>query len=60
MKKYIIRVVGNDGFDRAHDVDAVSIKEAAETLPHVLEALGRTTIEQFVRVEIFLPEKEVS
>jgi hypothetical protein len=52
MKTYIVRVIGNDEFDRKSVLTAESIEEAVKELPHLLEGLGSTTIEQFVEVNI--------
>jgi hypothetical protein len=48
----MVRIVGNDGFDRISRIDAKSIEEALQSLPALVEAQGRTTIEQFVKIEI--------
>jgi hypothetical protein len=52
MKTYIVRLVGNDTFDRKTAFTAESMEEAVKLLPHILEAQGQTTIEQFVQIEI--------
>lgn len=52
MKQYMVRIVGNDCFDRSWPISAKSMEEALESLPALVEFQGRTTIEQFISITI--------
>jgi hypothetical protein len=49
---YLITVVGNDKFCRTIAGEFHSIEGAAKSLPNLLAALGRSTIENFVKITI--------
>lgn len=52
MKTYQVRIVGNDTFDRTHEIQVVSMEEAVKVLPAILDAFGQWTIEQFVEISV--------
>jgi hypothetical protein len=48
MKRYVVTVEGNDGYENSIAVDAPDIVKA---IGEGVEKLGRLTIEQIVKVE---------